>query len=65
MTGWAEHVTAALLGTQRRQPPAFPDAVADGDDPAARLLAQAALLTVRRRAGRRPERAEPLAPAAA
>jgi hypothetical protein len=65
MTEWGEHVTAALLGTQRRQPPAFPDAVGEGDDAAARLLAQAALLTVRRRAGRRPEQAEPLAPAPA
>jgi uncharacterized protein DUF5691 len=63
--GWAEHVTAALLGTRRRSAPAFPDAGGDSADEAARLLAQAALLTVRRRAGRRPEPAEPLAPAPA
>ncbi|HEX6468467.1 MAG TPA: DUF5691 domain-containing protein [Streptosporangiaceae bacterium] len=41
------------------------DQSADGDDPAGRLLAQAALLTVRRRAGRRPESADPVAPAPA
>ncbi len=36
-----------------------------GGDPAGRLLDQAALLTVRRRAGRMPEAAEPIAPAPA
>ena len=65
MTVWAEHVTAALLGTRRRPAPAFPEAEGQSDDEAARLLAQAALLAVRRRAGRRPEQAEPLAPAPA
>ncbi|HEU5158738.1 MAG TPA: DUF5691 domain-containing protein [Streptosporangiaceae bacterium] len=65
MTGWAEHVTAALLGTQRRQAPRLPGVAGEGDDEAGRLLGQAALLTVRRRAGRRPGSAEPLAPAPA
>src|SRR5512139_368419 len=52
---WAGLVTAALLGTQRRPLP--------GDDPAGALLDRAALLTVRRRAGRRPGAAVPIAPA--
>jgi hypothetical protein len=63
-------VTAALLGTQRRPPPALPEASVpevslpdEGADPAGRLLAQAAVLTVRRRAGWRPGSAEPVAPA--
>jgi hypothetical protein len=63
MTEWAEHVTAALLGTQRRRPPELPDVAEEAGDQAGRLLAQAALLTVRRRAGWRPGSAEPLAPA--
>jgi hypothetical protein len=64
-------VAAALLGTQRRQVRSLPDEItaqstADTPgDPAGRLLAQAALLTVRRRAGWRPGRAEPVAPAPA
>jgi hypothetical protein len=66
---WTEHVTAALLGTQRRQAPALPEApapVSDGSgDPAGRLLDQAAVLTAARRAGFRALRAEPIAPAPA
>ncbi|WP_067457692.1 DUF5691 domain-containing protein [Actinomadura macra] len=54
MSAWADHVTAALLGTERRDPPVLPEAPAGPGDKAARLLDQAALLTVRRRAGRRP-----------
>ncbi|MBX6766857.1 MAG: hypothetical protein IRY90_06865, partial [Actinomadura rubrobrunea] len=62
--GWNEHVTAALLGTRRRPTPSLPDAPAEVGDPAARLLDQAAVLAVRRRAGRRPLRSlEPIAPA--
>ncbi|MFI0407495.1 DUF5691 domain-containing protein [Actinomadura sp. 3N508] len=53
MTAWNEHVTAALLGTERRDPPALPGAPATGDRPG-RLLDQAAVLAVRRRAGRVP-----------
>ncbi|WP_019634247.1 DUF5691 domain-containing protein [Actinomadura atramentaria] len=65
MSAWEEHVGAALLGTARRPPPALPDAPDAGSDAAARLLDQAALLTVRRRAGLRPARggADPVAPA--
>jgi len=63
---WNEHVTAALLGTRRRPAPALPQAPAEAGDAAERLLDQAALLTVRRRAGRRPAGgAEPIAPAPA
>lgn len=63
MNSWAEHVTAGLLGTQRRPVPGLAEApVADGDA-AERLLEQAALLTVRRRAGRMAGTAEPIAPA--
>jgi hypothetical protein len=65
---WTEHVTAALLGTQRRPAPPLPEApdrASDGGDPAGRLLDQAAMLTVRRRAGLLPLRAEPIAPAPA
>jgi hypothetical protein len=68
VTGWNEHVTAALLGTERRDPPVLPEAP-DGPEPdkAGRLLDQAALLTVARRAGRVPGRgaAEVIAPAPA
>jgi uncharacterized protein DUF5691 len=106
MTAWNDHVTAALLGTQRRPVPALsattatppsspgdnaeptqPDSTVQtgeaaqprraGDaarvtlseaeeDPAGRLLDQAAVLTVRRRAGWRAVRgAEAIAPAPA
>ncbi|MFC6935580.1 DUF5691 domain-containing protein [Actinomadura yumaensis] len=85
MSGWNDHVSAALLGTERRPapPPPLPtvpddasgadDAPGAGDaagaddasgagevagagDAAGRLLDQAALLAVQRRAGRVPER---------
>jgi hypothetical protein len=62
---WTEHVTAALLGTQRRQAPPIPEAPDGPDDPAGRLLDQAAVLAVRRRAGLLPGTAEPVAPAPA
>ncbi|MGI8332258.1 DUF5691 domain-containing protein [Actinomadura scrupuli] len=67
MSIWTEHVTAALLGTQRRRAPALPEAPATGGsaDPAGRLLDQAAVLTAGRRAGLRALRAEPIAPAPA
>jgi hypothetical protein len=65
-------VATALLGTQRRPVPALPaalphpqEAPGGGGDQAGRLLAQAALLAVRRRAGHRPGSAEPVAPAPA
>ncbi|GLZ12400.1 hypothetical protein Acsp04_26350 [Actinomadura sp. NBRC 104425] len=61
---WNEHVTAALLGTRRRSAPPLPQAPAEAGDAAERLLDQAALLTVRRRAGRRASGGvEPIAPA--
>ncbi|TDB83986.1 hypothetical protein E1264_26335 [Actinomadura sp. KC216] len=62
MTAWNEHVTAALLGTERRDPPVLPGAPDAGDRPG-RLLDQAAVLAVRRRAGRVPsvEAPEPVA----
>lgn len=59
MSAWSEHVTAALLGTERRDPPALPEAPAEAGDRAGRLLDQAALLAVRRRAGRVPPGAAP------
>ena len=67
MNAWADHVAAALLGTQRRPVPPLPGAATTqtAGDAAGRLLAQAALLTVRRRAGWRPGSAEPVAPAPA
>ncbi|POM23287.1 hypothetical protein BTM25_44400 [Actinomadura rubteroloni] len=63
---WDEHVGAALLGTARRVPPVLAGAPAGGD-PAGRLLDQAAVLAVRRRAGVRPGRGgvDPVAPAPA
>ncbi|KAB2345140.1 DUF5691 domain-containing protein [Actinomadura rudentiformis] len=60
MSTWNEHVTAALLGTQRRPAPVLADHPATGQtaqepaEQAGRLLDQAALLTVQRRAGHRP-----------
>lgn len=56
MSGWNDHVTAALLGTERRDPPVLAEAPDEPGDRAGRLLDQAALLAVRRRAGRRPGR---------
>lgn len=52
---WDRQLTTALLGTRRRP---FP-----GEDPAGRLLDLAAVATVRRRAGRLPADAVPVAPA--
>jgi hypothetical protein len=68
---WQDLVTAALLGTDRREPPAPPgagpltDLVADAQapTPAARLLVSVAAAVVARRAGMRPGPAvTPLAP---
>ena len=59
MTVWDEHVTVALLGTERRDPPVLPGAPAEGEK-AGRLLDQAALLAVRRRAGRAASEAAPV-----
>jgi hypothetical protein len=62
---WHDLVTASLIGTERSAVPAvalpgLPPAGDDTGDPAAVLLDRAALLTAARRAGRRPDRAEPL-----
>ncbi|MBO2453770.1 hypothetical protein J4573_42240 [Actinomadura barringtoniae] len=54
MSTWNDHVTAALLGTQRREPPPLPQSPDSSNEAAGRLLDQAAVLTLRRRAGRRP-----------
>jgi len=74
VSGWRELVTASLIGAERAVVPA-PDipglpageralppsaGEAGAGDPAAALLASAALLTTARRAGRRPDHAEPL-----
>jgi len=61
---WQDLVTASLIGTERAPVPAsrvpgLPPAEGTPHDPAAVLLDRAALLTAARRAGRRPERAEP------
>ncbi|MFI0818747.1 DUF5691 domain-containing protein [Streptomyces sp. NPDC021098] len=53
---WDGLVAAALLGTERRTPPA---AVRPGQDAPSALLDAAALSTVRRRAGLRPAAARP------
>ncbi len=65
MNSWHDLVTASLIGTERSVVPAvaipgLPPAEDDPGDPAAALLDRAALLTAARRAGRRPDRAEPL-----
>jgi hypothetical protein len=65
MSTWRDLVTASLIGTERTGVPAagipgLPPAEDDAGDPAAVLLDRAALLTAARRAGRRPDRAEPL-----
>ncbi|MGW2564445.1 DUF5691 domain-containing protein, partial [Streptomyces sp. NPDC001514] len=57
-TAWEELVTSALLGTDRRTPPA--DLVPPGKEAPVALLDAAALHTVRRRAGLRPAAARPL-----
>ncbi|MGH3254253.1 MAG: DUF5691 domain-containing protein [Streptosporangiaceae bacterium] len=66
MSTWQDLVTASLIGTERSPvPPAgipgvlTPDPASPGRDPAAILLDRAALLTAARRAGRRPDQAEP------
>ncbi|GAA4241969.1 DUF5691 domain-containing protein [Actinomadura meridiana] len=59
MTAWNEHVSAALLGTERRDPPVLAEAPAETGDRASRLLDQAAVLTVRRRAGQLPASGAP------
>jgi Family of unknown function (DUF5691) len=65
LSGWHDVVTASLIGTERSAVPAvaipgLPLAGDDTGDPAAVLLDRAALLTAARRAGRRPDEAEPL-----
>jgi len=65
MSTWHDLVTASLIGTERAVVPAaaipgLPHTEDDAGDPAAVLLDRAALLTAARRAGRRPDRAEPL-----
>ncbi|MDX6739407.1 DUF5691 domain-containing protein [Actinocorallia sp. A-T 12471] len=62
---WQEHVATALLGTRRRGVPELAEAELAEDDPAARLLDQAGLLAVGRRAGFKPGSAEAVAPAPA
>jgi len=64
VSGWPELVSVALLGTERREPPAFADQVLAGlagrggaDD---RLLSAAGSLAVFRRAGRLARPAPPL-----
>jgi Family of unknown function (DUF5691) len=62
---WHDLVTASLIGTERSMVPAvgipgLPPAADATGDPAAVLLDRAALLTAARRAGRRPDHAEPL-----
>ncbi|MEU3303180.1 DUF5691 domain-containing protein [Streptomyces sp. NPDC006678] len=56
-TVWEELVTSALLGTDRRTPPA--DVLAPDREAPVALLDAAALHTVRRRAGLRPATARP------
>jgi len=65
MSAWHDLVTASLIGTERSVVPAaglpdLPSGEDDEGDPAALLLDRAALLTAARRAGRRPDDAEPL-----
>jgi hypothetical protein len=62
---WHDLVTASLIGTERTVVPAvaipgLAPAEDDAGDPAAALLDRAALMTAARRAGRRPDTAEPL-----
>ncbi|GAA0942206.1 DUF5691 domain-containing protein [Actinocorallia libanotica] len=58
MSVWEEHVTAALLGTQRKAAPELAEVPLAEEDAAARLLDQAEQLAVLRRAGRRPGKVE-------
>ena len=48
---WQDLVSTALVGTDRRTPPAAGDFAAPGDSPAAALLSSAALMSAWRRAG--------------
>jgi hypothetical protein len=62
---WHDLVTASLIGTERTVVPpvaipGLPPVADHSGDPAAILLDRAALLTVARRAGRRPNHADPL-----
>ena len=64
MSTWQDLVTASLIGTERApvpttRVPGVPPVEGTAQDPAAVLLDRAALLTAARRAGRRPEQAEP------
>ena len=66
MNAWRDLVTASLIGTERALVPEVSiPGVAPGEDgagdPAAVLLNRAAMATAARRAGRRPDHAEPLA----
>jgi Family of unknown function (DUF5691) len=66
MNAWRDLVTASLIGTERALVPEVSiPGVAPGEDgagdPAAVLLDRAAMATAARRAGRRPDHAEPLA----
>jgi hypothetical protein len=65
MNAWRDLVTASLIGTERAVVPAvnipgFAPGEDDPADPAATLLDRAAMATAARRAGRRPDHAEPL-----
>jgi Family of unknown function (DUF5691) len=65
MSSWSDLVTASFIGTERAVVPAvaipgLPRGADEAGDPAVILLDRAALLTAARRAGRRPDRAEPL-----
>ena len=65
MRAWHDLVTAGLIGTERAVVPAvsipgLPRGEDDAGDPAAVLLDRAALATAARRAGRRPDQAQPL-----
>jgi Family of unknown function (DUF5691) len=64
VSAWQDLVTASLIGTERAavpasQIPGLPPAEGTTQDPAAVLLDRAALLTAARRAGRRPDQAQP------
>jgi hypothetical protein len=63
VSAWQDLVTASLIGTERSPVPLAavpsPEPASPGQDPAAVLLDRAALLTAARRAGRRPDQAEP------
>jgi Family of unknown function (DUF5691) len=65
LSTWQDLVTASLIGTERTGVPVagipgLPAVADETSDAAAVLLDRAALLTAARRAGRRPDRGEPL-----